>query len=63
VFENPAERLGGVAVVWLQDHNCIVLKNPAGTFGGFAVVSVQAENCNCVVIVLLLCYKLNHAWR
>ena len=50
MFENPAERLGGVAVVWLQDHNCIVLKNPAGTFGGFAVVSVQAGNCKRVVL-------------
>jgi hypothetical protein len=26
VFENPSEAFGGLAVVWLQDHNCVCLK-------------------------------------
>ena len=49
MFENPAGRLGGVAVVWLQDHNCIVLKIQQELLVGSLLCRCKPE----IAIVLL----------
>ena len=40
---NPAGVLCELAVVWLQDHNCIVGLNPAGVLCELAVVLVTSH--------------------